>query len=227
MKFTVIFKGSSFVVVDLKDSLPRNEHFPFGSVFWNGGFVKSTLDYQKIPDRRVDKVWVHHTAGGTTKGFAGPMATAGFCVQDPRVKDGAIVPYTGRSWPGIPYHLFISHKPEIHEEEKLPIIYSCWPKEWIIWGQKGHNRHGYSVVCQGKFNLKPGETGTKGHPSTLQFDLLQAAWDEYLKPLLRLTDKQLYGHCDATKPSCPGGTIYEWILGRREKRLLVPAEASE
>ena len=217
MKFTVIFKGSCFVVVDIKDSLPRNEHFPNNSVFWNGQFVKGAFDYKRIIDRKVDKIIVHHTAGGTRTGFAGPMATAGYVVQDPKVKDGELIPFTGRGWPGVCYHLFIPHKPEIHAEEKLPVIYSCWPADWRIWHTKGANSHGYGICCQGKFSSKAGTPGDKGQPSEAQFEILQAALDEMLYPLFGIGDKQLYCHADYTKPSCPGGTLKHLVHGRRKE----------
>lgn len=225
---TIVFKGSGFVVLDIHKDLPRHEFFPYGSA-WSPAaqaFVRSKGAYENVRDRPVQKAWVHHTAGNVKeRGFKAPLATASFIIRDPRVVGDAVDHRYGRGWPGIPYHFYIPFSPERDAKERLPVVYQCWPASWLTWHTKGHNRAGVGVVLQGNFDIRPGKPGADGHPSLRQFELLAALWDEYLKPALALEDGDLYGHADATKPACPGGTVYDWILGRREKRTIRQLEA--
>lgn len=220
---TIVFKGSSFVVLDVSKDLPRHEFFPYGSR-WSpaaNDFIRGRSAYEEVRNRQVSKVWLHHTGGAVKeRGFSAPLATAGFVIRNPRVVGEQVDHRYGRGWPGISYHLYIPFSPKTDSKEKLPVIYQCWPPDWIIWHTYGQNRAGYGVVCQGSFSRAPGTPGEERHPSVKQFELLEAAWDEWLKPRLGLTDGDLYAHADATKPACPGGTLYDWVLGRREKRTI-------
>jgi hypothetical protein len=225
---TLVHASKSLCVLDISKDLPRGDHFPF-SARWSpavGAFVRGPGAYELVRNRLVSKVWIHHTGGSPSKrGFLGPLATASFVIQNPRVVGASVDPRFGRGWPGMCYHAYIPFSPVTDAKERLPVIYQCVHPDWIVWHTKGHNRAGYGVVCQGSFDLKPGTPGDAGQPSTRQLELLEAAWDEWLKPMLGLADGDLYAHADATKPTCPGGTLYDFVIGRREKRTIRKLEA--
>jgi hypothetical protein len=207
----VIFASELIVVQDVASELPRHRNWP-----WNHS---RSARYRLIDGREVDRVYWHHTAGRIPRGVKGPMATASFCVADPDPENPR---HGGRGWPGMPYHLFIPFVPETTPAGQI-VVYQCQPFDMASWHTggkdergRGRNRYGVGVVCQGCFWSRhdpkrkplPGQTG---RPSTAQLVASHALWTGYLKPRLGLTNRQLSGHFEAGKPTCPGDVLEAWV----------------
>ena len=207
----VVFENELIVVQDVAGEMPRHRNWPYNH--------RRSARYRLIPNREIDLVFWHHTAGGIARGIKGPASTAAYCVADPdpNSKWGG-----GRGWPGMPYHLFIPHLPEMTEAGQM-VLYQCQSLEMWSWHTggkdkrgRGRNQYGLGVVCQGCFwsrhdpDRKP-LRGQTGWPSVAQMMASHALWFGYLKPALGLTNAQLSGHFEAGKPACPGELLEAWV----------------
>ena len=197
-KYPIVFENDLIVIVNISAELPQHK-------------IKQ---YKQRDLDKIDRVYWHHTAGRIRKGLKGPIATAGFCVKDK--KKG------GRGWPGMPYHLYIPYEPEVTPSGQM-VIYLCQPFELWTYHTGGkdrrgrsRNKHGVGVVCQGDFlsGHDPERVpvgGQSGYPSYAQMITSYALWTSYLKPVLGLNNKQLRGHFEAGKPTCPGDVFETWV----------------
>jgi len=248
----VVFEGSTFLILSLQERLHRHKYWPHGARYdaESGEYVRTKSCYRLVRGglggvatigREIKEVIVHHTGGSIVPvGPAGPMSVSAYCVTDPKpskyVHDGKPDQRYGRSWPGICYHAWIPYAPETVEvlgqdDDLHPIlvskhiIYECWTSGWWIYNTAGRNAHCYGIGLQGSFSHRPGgEPGEPREPSVLQMELLATWWEEWAKPTLRLEDRDLYGHADYGKPTCPGITAYSWLRSVREMQADPPVE---
>jgi hypothetical protein len=200
----VAYESGIIRVVDISANLPKHPNWPRG--------CKGSLAYRLDPNRMVNEVIWHHTAGGVQfSGVTGPIETASYCVKDPP---------KGRGYPGIPYHIYIPYAPEKTTVGML-IIYLTQPLGMWSWHTgPGHNEHGIGVAWQGRMisrhephlPILPGQTG---HPSTDQWNASVAVW-AWLKQLYKLSNKNLHGHFEMGKPACPGDDGEKWILDNQK-----------
>jgi hypothetical protein len=216
----VVFEGSVFVIYDISDLLPKHHNFPNGTDVLdpttNQRAVRST--YAAIPNRQINKVIYHQTAGGYQPAFNQVVATGQFFVRDPKwkwndTKQKWLWTGEGRGWPGFAYTYFAPFKPLVHND-KL-VVFQCNPLPLVTWHTgDGCNHDGVGLAFQGYF-LEPSAgvnqplKGTDGQPSDEQLQIADAFWLEYAQPILKAS--LLTGHYKHGKPSCPGQTLRERI----------------
>lgn len=198
----VFYSDGVMVVVDAVEVLPRGKK-----------------SYAHIMDRKVERIYLHHTAGAVPHGLAGPMATAAFCVRPRKFirVHGRNVNIGGRGWAGMPYHLFVPHQPLFDDAGRMVVFltqrFDAW--SWHTGGKmvdgRSRNKHGLAVVMQGCFSSAADPTqGPKdldqllGVPSPFQematIHLLGWLADTHCTA----GREGLRCHSDAGKPTCPG-----------------------
>jgi len=215
----IVFKGSSFVICDVSDKLPRHKNYPDGSFAINPNTGKRDVNgaYKKEPGRKIKTIVVHQTAGGYNTPEKQLLNTGSFFVRDPTWKWNAAKQTNlwtgeGRGWPGFAYTWFVPFGPDTHND--LWIIYQCNDLEMVTWHTGGgQNFAGGGLAFQGYFLSDPGVTepmkGQNGHPSEPQLNILPAFWYEYAIPNLGATE--LSGHWERGKITCPGDDLREKV----------------
>lgn len=154
---------------------------------------------------KIDRIIIHHTAGSTrNRSIMAPMATAKSHVND-------------RNWPGIGYHYYIPYRdPFVNPEMGPVIVYQTQDLEtWSYHTGPNWNQKGLGIVCQGSFYSRHERISTL-QPSNYQMKGIDELWI-YLKKLLGLTNKSLFGHYHAGKRTCPGDQIEMWIEEKRRE----------
>jgi hypothetical protein len=221
----VLFEGSNFVVYDVTDLLPVHKNYPHGTdvVKPNGKRAIPAHWCYGNRGREVDEAFVHQTAGSYQPGFKGVFNTASFIVRDPAYFDDGKWRGNGRGWPAMCYSYFFSYEPELTPDDKF-VLFRCRPDDQKSWHTGGHNQRAIALGFQGYFKshhmgrFKPRKGDkTNGTPSEAQRKMLAAAWPEYFKGVMGLTDDQVFGHFEAKSPkaACPGDWLEQWVLDTR------------
>ena len=195
--------------------------------------------YVKVPNRSIEVVVFHHSAGGFYSGIKAVDRLADFCIAPPKYKtdeNGQLVLTAkgkrilvggGRGWPGIPYTYVIPAYPEI-EDGKL-VVYKIWEDDWITWHTGGvNNRHGVGVVVGGwyasRHDLLTGELKGPAHerPGAEAMTCADALADYLMgRHGLRMGPDTLKCHAELGKPACPGSALENWIREKRGEEAIV------
>jgi len=177
-------------VVDISDDLPKHAH----------------KRYRVIEHRPIGKLIWHHTAGGISPGLRGPVSMTRWCID-------------GRGWPGAPYHIWISYRPDVDAEGRI-IVWQLQPLDVRSYHTgAGQNGHGIGAVCQGLF-VSPHHPKTlkrqpTKHPSAEQQRAIPHVW-KWISDLYGLeADPGLSCHAWHRKPACPGEWIEDWCRAKR------------
>jgi len=184
------YTDDAIKVVDITDDLKKHH----------------SKKYRRTKARPINRVILHHTAGGVTPGLRGPESTAEWCVN-------------GRGWPGMPYHVYVPYTPMIDGDGRM-----------IVWQTQdfdvrsyhtggGQNKHGIGVVCQGLFVspycLKTLKRQPTPDPSEAQKTAIRHVWT-WLSGLYGLSpDPSLSCHAWHGKPACPGRWLEDWVRRMR------------
>jgi len=236
---------SNFVVYDLREEILqlKGPGYPNN---WPGKGSGTNGPRSKPPTFGVE----HQTAGGTTRGKKGPLATAGFLTRPPVFKcptcghqwkgtpayphstcpkDGAKGKNLvhGRGWPLMSYHGFVPFEPMVNENRKW-VIYYCVDFNTLTWHTGGGNS-GIGIAYQGRFAYRSNPyfratPGTDGQPSAAQKAICLTIWREWITPELGIGPEQRKGHFDYGKKGCPGDYIENRIRHARGDDLLFPLE---
>lgn len=187
--YPILFEGSNFVVCDYSTKLRKHENFPYGA--------SKKSRYHSRPLSNITTCVLHHTAGNYLLFPDGLDATNDYIIDT-------------RGWPRVPYHIYVPYNPPKTPSGKY-MIFQLNPFDLYTWHTSGANDKGVGVVFQGSFSMSAGKAGSKNQPSVEQEELCLPLWNEYLKPTLKLEDRDLSGHCYYTKPACPGGFLKDFI----------------
>lgn len=246
MSNVVLFKGTNFVVRDLREEIDQYRGVGFPS-WWHGHSSKST---QHLDDpRTVNLVVFHQNYGNILPAEKGPIATARFCTRSPVFKcqtcgtvwEGSPQRRScpnghpgqskrikgGRGFPKHPYHVWVPYTPQIDEKGRI-IIYQCLDfMERSSHTGSGANAHGIAVCIQGmhysrhlgkKFRAWP---GTDGRMSKEQAAILPNIFPEWLTKHanLSLGAKDIAGHFMFGKAACPGDEVEYYIRAKRGEKV--------
>lgn len=207
------YVGEQFVIYDISDLIPRHANFPYGTEVEkpNGKrAIPASWHYKHVPDRKVDTLYCHQTAGAVTySGFAAVMNTFAFMQREPGYTTAGKWTGRGRGWPAGCYTFYVPYRPWGHEEKV--VIFRCWDDDWVTW-HSSHNAHAIAIVFQGYFRHRsmrrfhPRKGCLDGKPSFDQRDALDSFIREYAIGLMGLAPQNIKGHCDSPKPkvACPG-----------------------
>jgi hypothetical protein len=225
----IVFEGPSFIIYDISDLLPKHKNYPHGSDVINPNTKKPEVSgaYSQIPNRKIEAIIAHQTAGGYGSYDKQVFNTGSFFVRDPtwvtnprygKPKQPEFV-WTGegRGWPGFAYTWFVPFMPLVYKDKW--VVYQCNRLDMVTWHTgDGMNTPGGGLAFQGYF-LDPdaGITvpmkGTSGEPSEAQLTILSEFWTDYARAVLKSTI--LTGHWEHKKPTCPGQTIREEVCRLR------------
>lgn len=198
------------------NDLPRHDNYPFN---W-----RHSARYYDLPNRDIQRCYVHQKAGGYVPGFKGVCRTASFFVFNPGYDNKGRWTGLGRGWPRYGYTIDIPYEMEIESGRR--VIYQCNDWETVSWHTKGDNDSAIAIGMQGYFksrHLRRFHSGKgrseaiDGKPSEEQLEVLQDLWENFLIPKFGFSEEALRGHFEAPKPklSCPGDFLERWILKRR------------
>lgn len=201
MEGPIVFESPRFVAMDVSDQLPRHRNYP-----WN--WRKSARHERRII-QDIRRVILHHSAGNIWAPPRGIQAQGRYFVRDPPIKDGKPDYRVGRGWPGFGYTCYLPYAPLLYEGR--PIVYQCQPWTEESWHTKGGNETGVALEIQGSFSNAAGGR----NPSPIQQQLIGPVVHEWLLPTLGLTSYAIRGHCDYTKPTCPGWWLERWLRAAR------------
>lgn len=216
----IVFEGERFVISDISADLPRHPRYPYGSsVVKPNGKRAVTGRYRSVPGRTIDTIYFHQTAGAYAPGRNGVMKTGRFFVTDPAYSPDGRWKGNGRGWPGFAYTWYVCHEPETIAGKY--VIYQCNHLDTVSWHTAGRNKTGAGIAFQGYFrtrhirNFRPFD-GTDGEPSEAQLILAEAFWEEYAKGELGLTNRDISGHFEVSKKTCPGDTLEKFVLFKQQ-----------
>ena len=79
----VIFENELIVVQDVSGEMPRHRNWPYNH--------RRSARYRLVPDREIDWVFWHHTAGGISPGIKGPppLPPTAWPIRTPRAGGAA------------------------------------------------------------------------------------------------------------------------------------------
>lgn len=209
-----IWEGPTVVLKYAVNELPSHEFYPFN---W-----RRSARYYEIPNRDVQRCYIHQKAGGYQPGFAGVLKTAEFFTNDPCYDVQGRWTGRGRGWPRYGYTVDIPYTME--KDGSRRIIYQCNDWSTVSWHTRGDNDASIAIGIQGHFDsrhvrkLNPGKGRVAiTRPSEEQMDVLQEFTEDFLFPKFGFSNEAIRGHFEGPKPklSCPGDFLERWILKRR------------
>ena len=219
-----MYVDEHIIVYNIVDDLPHHK----------------TKHFDHVEGREINRVILHHSAGGISPGIIGPMSMGRFFIA-PKIwrytveggkataeeytaakkagRDARKRNIGGRNWPGFAYHVFIPYAPELDSEGRM-IIYQT--QEFDVRGTHtggGQNAKGIGVVCQGLFVSKYVKKQPKRQPtpdpSEAQKVAAESVW-KWLSEAFALTAKPaLSVHAWHGKPACPGQYLVNWVTEKR------------
>lgn len=238
----LFYESDSFCVFDIRQGIAKHKGpgYPFG---WRGRGSKITeVITRKITS--VTEVVNHQTYGGLAPGEKGPHNTFAFEVAPPKLKClgcGSIRLGTpehvlcgqcgskvfkriggGRGFPTGSYHVYCPWKPDVYNGKA--VVYLCYDLSLRTWHTTGANQHGVAIAWQGMFysrhlgkSFSPWPQ-TDGQPSDWQKKLFMPV-NQWVHSQLGLSELNIKGHFDYSKPACPGDYFEELIRHNRGQNV--------
>jgi hypothetical protein len=193
----LVWQTDDFVVVNFEPYLRLHKNYPYG---------KSKLPYMNYRPRTSKLKWVvyHQTYGNYRPNPESIHLTNNYAID-----------FLG--WPRICYQLYCGYNPPQTQDGRY-VVYQINPwnlRTWTIGGSANSTCAG--VVFQGRFSMDHGDWGQDMQPSQVQGFLAEKMWEDYIKPCLGVTNKQISGHYEHGKPACPGRRLQTFVIQKKKE----------
>jgi hypothetical protein len=205
-----------FRLVYLQDT-PRASHWPYNA--------KRTAKFTEVPNRKIQSIIVHHSAGGFFSGIDAVEKLGAYFTAPPKTTvDGKVIG-GGRGWPGIPYTFVIPALPDV-ADGKI-VVYRVWPDSMRTWHTGGlFNSHGVAVCVAGHYasSADPiARQSARPRPDDAAVTALDLLTD-YLSDRYRLQLRPgvLVAHREVGQTACPGDYLAGWVRQKRGELVAEP-----
>lgn len=194
--------------------LTRHTNFPFNH--------RSSARYREIQSRKVEKIFVHQTAGSKRRGLDAAARLSEWITRNPkygqRKGKGKMVRIGGgRGFPGAPYTFLVPYVPDVQGGRF--VVYRLWDDDWVTWHTKGNNRVGVGVAFAGSFRTRHQNKFSDHSPHETAMLAGTTLIEKYLLPRYDLKPADVSGHFETGKPTCPGDDLEAWVRRLRGEKI--------